>query len=222
MERPGRCCVQVVATVDSDWTDPVRIEAPPGFVVDEATPIERSLPPIRKTLQQLLAHYRQMPTDKTEPAELAIVPDLARKQVLDDLQSYLDAGIPPQGITWSIQPPDGADGMFAISATAGEAQSAKIDVVFGDRYPPSPAKATMPNNSPIKSLAVFYSKSKIEPVFWRPFAQLADHPSIPFSAPILVYDRLAIALFARLFAGDVSRSPRSESGVAAASGVFLA
>ena len=181
MLRPAPA-LQIVATIDSDWTDPVRIEVPPGFIVDDATPVERTLPPIRKTLEQLLAHYRQPPTEKAEPAELAVVPDLARKQVIDDLQSYLDAGIPPQGITWSIQPPDGADGMFAIAATAAKDQPAKIEVVLGDQHPPTSAKATMPNSSPIKSLAVFYSKSKIEPVFWSPFAHLADRGSIPFSA----------------------------------------
>jgi rifampicin phosphotransferase len=181
---PPGSSLQIVATVDSDWTEPVHIEAPAGFVVDDATSAERTLPPLRKTLEQLLAHYRQPAAERVDSPELTVVPDLAREQVIADLRSYLDSGIPPQGITWSVRPPSDAEGMFPIVVAAGGDRSAKIDIVLGDRHPPEPSKATPPVHSPIKAVAVFYPKAKTEPVFWRPFAQLAENRHSPFSAPL--------------------------------------
>ena len=103
---PAGSAVQIVATVDSDWSEPVRIDVPPPVVVDDSTPASRTLPPLRETLEHLLALYRQPRDDPGEPWELKLAPDLGREQTANDLQAYLDAGIPPQGITWLIRPPD--------------------------------------------------------------------------------------------------------------------
>jgi uncharacterized membrane protein (DUF106 family) len=177
---PPGSAMQIVATIDSDWANPVRIEVPAGFAVDDATPIERTLPPLRKTLESLLAQYRQSATNPADPPELGVVPDLAREQILGDLRSYLDAGVPPQGITWSVHPPIDAEGLFSIGVTATGGSPAKIDIVLGDQHPPEPAKITPPAGSPIESLEVFYAKPKLEAVFWQPFAPLARDQIAPF------------------------------------------
>ena len=96
--------VQIVATVDGEWTRPVRIEIPPGMALDETTAAVRTLPPVRRTLEHLLTLYRQ-PQNKTDgPWELQVAPDVARIQTANNLKSYLDAGLPPQGMTWTIRP----------------------------------------------------------------------------------------------------------------------
>ena len=84
--------VQIVATVNSDWSKPVRIEAPPPLALDETTPASRTLPPIRKTLEHLLALYRQPRNQPDLPWELQTVPDLAREQTADDLQKLPGRG----------------------------------------------------------------------------------------------------------------------------------
>jgi len=87
--------VQIVATVDSDWSEPVRIDVPRPAVVDDSTPTSRTLPPLRQTLEHLLVLYRQPRDDPGLPWELKLAPDLGREQTATDLQAYLDGGIPP-------------------------------------------------------------------------------------------------------------------------------
>ena len=67
--------VQIVATIDSDWDKPVRIDVPPAIVVDDSTPQSRTLQPIRATLEHLLTLYRQPHDDPSQPWELKLAPD---------------------------------------------------------------------------------------------------------------------------------------------------
>ncbi len=89
---------------------PVTISLPPELTLDETTPASRTLLPIRDTLENLLKLYQSQPVDKSLPWELQLAPDAGRQATVDDLKAYLDAGIPPQGITWLVRPPaDGND-----------------------------------------------------------------------------------------------------------------
>jgi phosphohistidine swiveling domain-containing protein/uncharacterized membrane protein (DUF106 family) len=180
---PAGSAVQIVATVDSDWREPVRLDVPKPVVVDDSTPASRTLPPLRETLERLLVLYRQPRPDAQRPSgpgpgqpwELKLAPDLGREQTANDLKAYLDAGIPPQGITWLIRPPDGLSGRFVVTVTAGERPPVAVDVVLGNEFPPAPRRIAGPAGSPVRELRVVYPKSKHEATFWRPFAPLADH-----------------------------------------------
>jgi hypothetical protein len=181
---PAGSAVQVVAAVDSDWTEPVRIDVPSPMAVDESTPASRTLPPLRETLERLLVLYRQPRDDPGRPWELKLAPDLGREQTANDLQAYLDTGIPPQGITWLIRPPNDrtrsglsgpGGGRFSVTVMAGEHPPVAMDVVLGDRYPPAPRRIAGPAGSPVRELRIVYPKSKHEAVFWRPLAPLAGH-----------------------------------------------
>jgi uncharacterized membrane protein (DUF106 family) len=185
---PAGSAVQVVATVDSNWTEPVRIDVPQPFVVDDSTPVSRTLPPIRQTLERLLALYRQGRNDPNEPWELRYAPDLGREQTANDLQAYLDAGVPPQGITWLIRPPDTLNGLFSTVVTANGHPPVKVDVVLGEAYPPAQSRTAGPAGSPLKEVRVVYPKPRHEPVFWRPFASLAGHEQVPWVARLAAID----------------------------------
>ena len=124
--------VQIVAMVDSGWSEPVRIEVPPTVVLDESTPPSRTLPPLRATLERLLVLYRQPRDDPAMPWELRFAPDLGREQTANDLQAYLEAGIPPQGITWLLRPPDDMSGRFSVVVMAGTHPPVSVSVVLGD------------------------------------------------------------------------------------------
>jgi pyruvate,water dikinase len=174
---PAGSPVRVVATVDSSWSDPVRIDVPASMVVDETTPASRTLPPIRKTLQRLLALYRQPTAARPdEPWEMTLAPDLGREMTANDLQAYLDAGVPPQAITWLVRPPPSFDGRFKVSVAAAGHQPVQASVVLGDHEPPAPPM--IEGDSPIKQVRIVYAKSAQEPVFWRPlgwFASRGEH-----------------------------------------------
>jgi len=185
---PAGSAVQVVATVDSDWSHPVQISVPQPVVVDDATPASQTLPPMRQTLEHLLALYRQGRSDLNEPWEMKVAPDLGREQTANDLQAYLDAGIPPQGITWLIRPPEALSGRFPVTVTAGGHPPVKVDVVLGEAYPPSQSRTAGPAGSPVKEVRVVYPKPRYESVFWRPFACLAGHDRVPLVSRLAMID----------------------------------
>jgi hypothetical protein len=140
------------------------------------------LPPIRKTLERLLALYRQPRHVPGEPWEIRLAPDLARQQTADDLDAYLAAGVPPQAITWQVRPPDGFGGRLPVSITAGGHPPLTVYVTLGDDYPPVHVKVKGAAGSPIKEVRVVYPRTSTEPVFWQPLARLAGGSSTPFLA----------------------------------------
>jgi rifampicin phosphotransferase len=178
---PPGSAVTVVATVDSDFAEPVHIAVPQELLLDAATPSAQSLPPIRKTLEQLLALYRQPRTDPSLPWELAVVPDIARQQTADSLQAYLAAGIPPQKIAWTLHPSEDAGGRSAVVVSAGDSAPLVAFVVLGDDYPPAPRCTRGPNHSPVKEIRIVYPKSTAEPVFWRPVERLSELSQTPIA-----------------------------------------
>ena len=52
---PPGSTAHVVAMVESDWSEPVRLAVPPPMVVDDTTPSSCTVSPVRKTLERLLA-----------------------------------------------------------------------------------------------------------------------------------------------------------------------
>ena len=179
---PPGSTAHIVATVQSDWGEPVRLDVPPSMVVDDATPCSRSLPPVRKTLERLLALYRQPRSLPGDPWEMRFAPDLARQQTADDLEAYLAAGVPPQAVTWMVRPPDGFSGRFPVTVTAAGHLPVMLNVVLGEEYPPGPLSVKGAAGSPVEELRAVYPKSRAEPVFWQPFAGLAGDSPIPFFA----------------------------------------
>jgi hypothetical protein len=176
---PPGSAVSLVATVQSDYSGSIRINVPQGVAVDDATPRAQTLPPIRKTLERLLALYRQPRNDPSLPWELKTAPDVAREQTAEDLQAYLNAGIPPQSIAWMLRPPDKLRGRVPVTVTTESSPPLTAFVVLGDDDPPSPLSMTGATGSPIRVLRIAYPRSKVEPVFCRPLAGLTDVDWIP-------------------------------------------
>jgi pyruvate,water dikinase len=172
--------VQIVATVKSDWKQPVKIVVAAPLTLDETTPESRVLPPIRETLEHLLVLYRQPQTQTNAPWELQLVPNLAREQAAKDLQNYLAAGVPPQGITWMIRPPAGATGRFAVNAAVDGHAPVSVNIVLGGDFPPGNLTAAGGPDSPVKELRVVYPPAGQKQVFWQPLAGLAGH-NVPFA-----------------------------------------
>jgi len=166
--------VQIVAAVDGEWTSPVRIDFPAGMALDETTAAVRTPPPVRKTLEHLLTLYRQ-PQEKTSgPWELQIAPDVARMETAGDLKRFLDAGLPPQGMTWTIRPAAGVSGRFPVSVVTEGHAPVILNVVLGNQFPPGPSSVTGGAGSPIRQLQIVYPGSSQKPVFWQPLTALGS------------------------------------------------
>jgi len=180
--------VQVVAMVDGDWTGPVQIEVPDGIRVDASTALCRSLPPLRQTLEHLLMLYRQDRTETLEAWELTYAPDPGRDLAAQDLQAYLDAGIPAQGIQWLLKTPLSLNGRFPVTVTAEGQAPVSLQVVLGDSYAPGPTRRLGPLGSPIRELRIVYPRPKQKPVFWQPFSWLDSGMSIPWRTRLAAWD----------------------------------
>ena len=170
--------VQIVATVDGEWVQPVRIEVPAGMALDETTADARTLPAVRKTLEHLLTLYRQPQSNPGGPWELQTAPDVARIQTANDLKRYLDAGLPPQGMTWTIRPAAGESGRFPVSVVTEGHPPVSVNVVLGGQYAPGTLDAGGSANSPLKELRVVYPHASQKPVFWQPLAALGSDGDI--------------------------------------------
>ena len=166
---PAGSPVQIVATVDGEWSKPVRIELPSNVALDETTVASRTLPPIRKTLEHLLTLYRESTNNTSGPWELQVVPDVARVQTVNNLKNYLDAGLPPQGLTWTIRPTQGASGRFPVIVVAEGHPPVELTVVLGNQYPPGSLAAAGGADTPVKEVRAVYPNSATKQVFWRPF-----------------------------------------------------
>ncbi|HUR56921.1 MAG TPA: hypothetical protein VM029_04380, partial [Opitutaceae bacterium] len=180
--------VQIVASVDGEWTKPVRIEAPAPFALDETTPATRTLPPLRATLERLLALYRQPQNNPSGPWELQVAPDAGRSQTATDLKNYLDAGLPPQGITWTLRAPENAAGRFTVPVAVEGQPPLAVNVVLGDRFPPTATTVAGRSHFPLKELRVIYPNASQKPVFWQPFARLATPENPAFVHSLAVWD----------------------------------
>lgn len=167
---PAGSSVQIVASIDGDSIEPVELHTPASFNLDESTPATRSLPPLRATLEHLLSLYRQPRHASDEPIELQIAPDPSRDMVIDDLQQYLNAGIPAQSISWSIHAPAGWTGRIPVTVSDSKNRSTTINIVLGESSPPSPMTISGSSDSTIRQLRAVYSQSKQERFFFRPLS----------------------------------------------------
>ena len=169
---PPGSSVQIVASIDASFNSPVSLEVPPGVAVDQATPVTRTLPAIRPALEHLLALYRQQGNTQTQPWELQVAPDLDRVTAAKDLQRYLDAGIPAQGITWTIRPAETLSGRFPVMIRPAASEPITAEVVLGDESPPADRATSGPPASPVRQVRVVYPASKVQSVFWQPLPSI--------------------------------------------------
>jgi hypothetical protein len=170
MVPPAGSPVQVVATFDSAVREPVTLFVEPALAIDETTPAQQKLPPIRETLTRLLALYRQPRPDPAAPWELQLAPDVARQQTADDLQAYLDAGVPPQSVTWLVRTPEGASDPFQVKVRAEGRDALAAPFTVGDRFAPEPLVVEGRPGGAIRQVRFEYPQAKAATPFWRPFA----------------------------------------------------
>jgi hypothetical protein len=161
--------VSLVATLDSSLRQPVTLIIPPPLELDPVTAATRTLPPIRETLEKLVAQ-RQNPSDlTTQPWELQEAGRRAREQMLRDLQSYLAAGVPPQSLEWKVRTPH-VSGSFPVTLAIPGQPPTTINIILGDRYPSRPAELL--GDGPVRSLKVVYPPPEKKPIFWAPLKWL--------------------------------------------------
>jgi phosphohistidine swiveling domain-containing protein/uncharacterized membrane protein (DUF106 family) len=169
---PPDSAIHVTAMLDADYEGDVTLNLPPGLTTaDVAT---QKPEPIKKTLQRLLALYNTQPAMPDEQWELKRAPDFGRLTAAADLKAYLDAGVPPQPVSWSVTSHHKQRGRYPLTVSTTTGAPVTLNAVLGDKYPPAPKRAEGPAKSPIREVRVAYvaGNDHVEPVFLRPFARL--------------------------------------------------
>ncbi len=162
----------VVATVDGEFTDPFALDVDEPLVLAETSEAVRNLPPIRQVLE---AHAEAL----TSPAEHDELPDRVR-QVAEkaaqrmSLRAFLEAGVPPQRVTWQVTSDEDAAGRFDVTVRTDDAPPLGIEIVLGQGHPPGRTGVTGPEGSPLRSLEVMYPQPEGPRVLWGPLAWAGD------------------------------------------------
>ncbi len=159
--------VTVVAQVDSSFAEPVTLRVAEPLAVDRFSRNPRAVPPVRQTLQQVLAALKAGKTDDL-PAELQEHYAKDAAATVASLEALLASGVPPVGASWKIDVPEGAAGRFPVSLSAPGEQPLTIDIVLGDVCPPGPVEMLGNPGWPLMSLRVVYPPPEEKPVFWKP------------------------------------------------------
>jgi pyruvate,water dikinase len=174
--------LNVVATVDGDFSGPFTLDVGGGLTLDDSSPATRRLPPIRQVLEE---HAEVL----TDPERLASLPEPVRAAAEragqgGSLQAYLAGGIPPQRIAWQARSPE-EGGRFRVALHAAGAAPLAVDVVLGDTHPPPPSRATGSDGSPLVALEVVCPRSDRKRAFWTPLAALGVSWDTGWLAPYL-------------------------------------
>jgi pyruvate,water dikinase len=164
----------LMATVDGEYTGPVRLQADAALTLDAQTPASQAAPPIRPALTDLLGTWKQ-------PQESgARIP----RAMMADLEAYLDSPIPPQELAWTIHTPTEA-GRYLVRLSAGDEAPVHTYLVVGDRCPPEPKEdlgdgrgplqvVRLHDDSAIRQIAVTYQfpRTLDDRMFFAPFQHI--------------------------------------------------
>ncbi|MCW2890438.1 MAG: hypothetical protein JWL58_7300, partial [Streptosporangiaceae bacterium] len=163
--------INVMAMVDSDYQGEVTLSLPAGLTA--ADKLTKKPEPVKKTLQHLLALYNAQSTPGEE-WELKLAPDYGRLMAAADLKAYLDAGVPPQPVSWNLISRKKQRGRYPLAVSGETGPPVALSAVLGDKFPPSPKAVEGARKSPIREMKVVYlpGNEHVEPVFLRPFARL--------------------------------------------------
>ena len=165
--EPGTV-VRVVAVVDNTFDEPVTLAIAAPARLAEFTPASQTPPPVRKTLEALLAEMRKGPAAGERPWQDVVDSDQSREELCADLKDYLDAAPAEQGMMWEIRTPLEESGRFDVTVAAGDVAPMKLSIVTGDLYPPSPSQIDGDSDSPIRSVRIVYPAPEQKRVFWAP------------------------------------------------------
>lgn len=181
---PG-ATVQVTAEIDGDFTGPVELKALPPLELAASSPTSRTLPPIRRTLENLRARWNQETPLDAFPWELQAAALQTREALLADLDAFLRQPLAPRPVAWIVHSSPDQPGRFPIDliaighppvrtfAVLGNGQAPEWKEDAGDGRGPQQF-LELRNGHPIRSVRVTYQQPLVKggPAFWQPFASL--------------------------------------------------
>ncbi len=173
--EPG-AAVNISAEINGDFLKSIRLEMEPALKLDASSPAIQSLPPIRGTLEKLLANW-QKPSDlSAQPWEVRAAAIRSREAMMADLSSYLQRPIPPQMLAWTLHTPEKTNARYHVNLLPESSTGRPVQILLavGGAHPPAPREVTPNKSSPLRKVTIKYREQKTEAVaaFWIPFKSL--------------------------------------------------
>jgi pyruvate,water dikinase len=164
---PPGSTVVVSARVSGEYNGPVTISVEPPLALPPESPATVTPPPIRDTLEKLRAKWSK-PTDLSgQPWEVRAAAERTRKELLADLNGFLDGEIPPREVAWSLVSNSDVGGTYPMTISAEGAPPQAASVVLGEEILPAPREVECSPDDPIQRITIKYPKPKTTPTFWR-------------------------------------------------------
>ena len=159
--------VPVVVEIDGEYTRPVTCSIESPLELEPFTPAIQTLPPIRSTLEKLKSEWLQADDLSSYPWQLQTAGQQAQEILLNSLNGYLSAGVPPQKLTWMIRVSDTANGSYPVTINLHEKQKIQIMLTFGNNKPPTP-NIIKGDCAPVYQVEAVYQRPLQQRRFWAP------------------------------------------------------
>ncbi|EMI42619.1 PEP/pyruvate-binding domain-containing protein [Rhodopirellula sp. SWK7] len=164
--------VSIVAEIDGDIVEPVKLEVPSALALENGVSAERRLPEIRRELEELRLEW-QTSELMEYPWEIQAAGDHAREALVGSLNAFLREGIPPQKLSWRLNVPGDAVGRHLVRLyPPPPSEPVEIPIAFGDAQPPVATDIFTPEGSGVVSLEVIHPRPLTQRIFWTPLASV--------------------------------------------------
>jgi pyruvate,water dikinase len=172
---PEGSTVTLLATVDGEWRQPVRLILDDPRLTRITGDQEQLVPPIRATLEDLHRQWQHETGHNDYPWSIRAAALSARESMLADLNDYLQRGIPPQTLLWGVSAPESGEGSFAFSIQTADQPPVTGHIRIGESIPPVPEYDEILADTAVQKVQIVYPPNPQKAEFWAPLDRLGWH-----------------------------------------------
>ncbi len=182
---PPGAVAHVTATIDGEYSAPIRLEVDSLLALDEQSAAVQPVPRVRAALRRLLARWQGQAAARHGAAPGSAAAEIPQAMI-DDLKQYLNGRMPAEDLTWVIRTPT-KPGRYCVALWAGDEAPIRTWLVVGDRFPPEPKEdlgdgrgpvqvvRSPPADGPVRRVTVTYQFARTlgDRVFFAPLEGIA-------------------------------------------------
>jgi len=159
--------VPVVIEIDGEYIKPVTCSVESPLKLEPTTPATQTLPPIRSTLEELKSEWLQADDLSSYPWQLQTAGQQAQEILLNSLNGFLSAGVPPQKISWIIRVDNAPNGSYPVTIHLHDKKKIQIMLTFGKKIPPTP-NIIKGDCAPVYQVEALYQRPSQQRCFLAP------------------------------------------------------
>ena len=157
--------IQITATVAGDYRGAIMCAVTSPFMLEGDS--ERTLPPIRSTLQNLQRQWSQPFNLDHQPWAVQAAALATSQQMRVDLAAYLAGPMPDETVRWTVRAATSTISQVVIRAGA---DSLTVPIAIGARHPTQVLETL--GDGLIRQVMIIPPPSRTKPIFWAPFTKI--------------------------------------------------